>query len=130
MARQRPTGDLSAYWGPGWRPLARSTCLTGDAQMAVCWLRLYQHTGESFYRDAGRRALRFVASTQCLDGRWSPVQGAVAGSWPLPARYERWAYPNWAAKFFLDGLLLWQQVEGVEDYGWRTTECAGGVPKG
>jgi hypothetical protein len=129
LARQRPAGDLSAYWGPGWRPLARSTCLTGDAQMAVCWLRLYQHTGESIYRDAAHHALHFVASTQYLDVCWAPVQGAIAGSWPMQGRYEHWAYPNWAAKFFLDGLLLWQQVQGSGDHEWRITKRADGVPE-
>jgi hypothetical protein len=106
LARQRPDGSLSTYWAPGWRPLSRSSCLTGDAQMALCWLRLYQHTGESRYLAAGRQALAFVASTQILDDRWPPVQGAIAGSWPVWGRYLRWRYPNWAVKFFLDALLL------------------------
>jgi len=34
------------------------------------------------------------------------VRGAIAGSYPLWGRYLRWRYPNWAAKFFLDALLL------------------------
>jgi len=110
LARQRPNGSLSAYWAPGWRPLSRASCLTGDAQMALCWLRLYQHTGEPRYREAGARALAFVASTQRLDDRWPPIQGAVAGSWPIWGRYMRCTYPNWAAKFLLDALLLWQKV--------------------
>lgn len=115
LARQRPNGSLSAYWRPGWQPLSRSSCLTGDAQMALCWLRLYQHTGEHRYLQAGRRALAFVASTQILNDRWPPVQGAIAGSWPVWGRYLRWRYPNWAVKFFLDAcMLLWQLEEGVQ----------------
>lgn len=110
FARQRPDGSLSAYWAPGWQPLSRSSCLTGDAQMALCWLRLYQHTGETRYLGAGQRMLAFVASTQCLDDRWSPIQGAIAGSWPIWGHYLRWRFPNWAVKFFLDALMLQQKL--------------------
>ncbi len=110
LYRQRRDGSLSAYWGPGWRPLSRSSCLTGDAQMAVCWFRLYQLTGEHRYLSAGRRILGTVAATQQVDTAWAPIQGAIAGSRPIWAPYLRWRYPNWAVKFFLDALLLQRQV--------------------
>ena len=110
LARQRPDGSLSAYWSPGWQPASRSTCLTGDAQMALCWLRLHQITGRPDYRDAARRILQFVSGTQRADDAWPPVRGAIAGSHPLWGRYLRWCYPNWAAKFLVDALLLERQV--------------------
>lgn len=106
LPHQRADGGLSAYWRPGWQPASRSSCLTGDAQMALCWLRLHQITGQSHYREAAQRTLRFVASTQATSQSWAPVRGAIAGSYPLWGRYLRWRYPNWAAKFFLDALLL------------------------
>lgn len=105
LARQRPDGSLSALWASGWRPLSRAVCLTGDAQMALCWLRLYQHTGEIRYLEAGRRALAFVAGAQRADDRWPPIRGAIAGSHPVWGQYLPWCYPNWAAKFFLDALM-------------------------
>jgi hypothetical protein len=110
LARQHSDGRLSAYWSPGWQPLGGFSCLTGNAQMALCWLRLHQHTGDERYMEAGQRALAFVASTQCLDGRWSPIRGGIAGSWPVWGRYLRWCYPNWATKFFLDALMLYQAL--------------------
>jgi rhamnogalacturonyl hydrolase YesR len=111
LTRQHPDGRLSAYWSPGWLPLGRSSCLTGNAQMALCWLRLHWYTGDERYMEAGQRALAFVASTQCLDSQWPPVRGAIAGSWPVWGPYLRWCYPNWATKFFLDALLLYQALE-------------------
>jgi len=110
LDRQRKDGGLSAYWDPSWKTLSRSSCLTGNAQMALCWLRLYQYTGETRYLDSARRALAFVAATQISDNRWPPVQGAIAGSWPVWGRYLRWRYPNWAAKFFLDACMLEQAI--------------------
>ncbi|MBE2233726.1 MAG: hypothetical protein IAE85_09540 [Anaerolinea sp.] len=110
LARQRRDGSLSAYWGPGWRPLSRSACLTGNAQMALCWLRLHELTGGPEYLPAGRRILAAVAACQRVDDPWRPIRGAIPGSRPLWGRYLRWRYPNWAAKFFLDALLLEQRL--------------------
>lgn len=110
LAQQRPDGGLSTYWAPGWQPLNSSSCLTGDAQMALCWLRLCQLTGETRYVEAAQRTLAFVASTQSLDGHWPPVRGAIAGSWPIWGHYLRWRYPNWAVKFFSDALMLHQEL--------------------
>jgi hypothetical protein len=110
LARQRPDGGLSAQWAPGWQPLSRASCLTGEAQMALCWLRLYQQTASERYLLAGERALASVVSTQSLNGRWPAIRGAVGGSWPMWGPYLRWRYPNWAAKFLLDALLLYQAV--------------------
>ncbi len=110
LGRQRRDGSLSAYWAPGWRPCSRSACLTGDAQMAVCWFRLFQLTGEQRYLSAGRRILASVAATQQVDTPWLPIRGAIAGSHPVWGPYLRWRYPNWAVKFFLDALLLERQL--------------------
>ena len=110
LERRRADGSLSAYWSPGWQPLSRSSCLTGNAQMALCWLRLYELTGQSTYLAAGADSLRFVASTQSSNGGWPPIQGAIAGSWPIWGSYLQWCYPNWAAKFFLDALMRHSKI--------------------
>lgn len=119
LVRQRPDGSLSALWAPGWRPLSRAACLTGDAQMALCWLRLHQHTGEPRYREAGRQALAFVAGAQRGDDRWPPIRGAIAGSHPVWGPYLPWCFPNWAAKFFLDALMLAEDLP---------LDCGGATP--
>lgn len=107
---QRPDGSLSAYWDPGWEPISRTTCLTGSAQMALCWLQLYEHTGALHYRAGAQKALDFASNTQRQDDRWLPVKGAIAGSWPIWGHYLRWRYPNWAVKFFLDASMLEQRL--------------------
>jgi len=38
------------------------------------------------------------------------VRGALKGSHPLYGRYLFGTYPNWAVKFFMDALLLDEQV--------------------
>ena len=41
----------------------------------------------------------------------SLVRGGIAGSAPFYGRYERFTYPNWAAKFYVDALLTLQVME-------------------
>ncbi len=111
LARQRPDGSLSSTFGAAWRETSRSTCLTGDCQMGCLWLRLYDVTGNRAYYDAAEQAIRFVASTQLLESSNAEIAGAVAGSWPVYGSYERLKYPNWAAKFLVDALLMLRRAE-------------------
>jgi len=105
LEQQRPDGSLSGKYGPHWAPRAHSSCLTGDCQAALLWLRLYGLKHGQGYLGAARRAIAFVASTQELRASDENVRGGIAGSFPLYGEYERFKYPNWAAKFFLDALL-------------------------
>ncbi len=112
LARQHPDGRLASTYGPGWRETSRSSCLTGNCQMARLWLRLCTESGERTYYDSARRAIEFVARTQNLETPNPNIRGAIAGSHPIYGRYERFQYPNWAAKFFIDALLALQETEG------------------
>ena len=38
------------------------------------------------------------------------ISGAIAGSQPIRGNYMPYYFPNWAAKFYLDGLLLEQDI--------------------
>jgi hypothetical protein len=45
-------------------------------------------------------------STQDLKSPDLGVRGGIKGSYPIWASYSPYEYPNWAAKFFVDALLL------------------------
>lgn len=97
-------------WIPGaferdWRP-ARYSCLTGNAQMAVQWLRLHDPARDDEWLEAALRATRFLKSTQDCETGNAHVRGAIKGSHPIWGRYLFGTYPNWATKFFMDALLL------------------------
>jgi uncharacterized protein YyaL (SSP411 family) len=111
LLRQRPTGALVSTYGPGWSETSRSSCLTGNCQMALLWLRFYDLSGETSYLHAARKAIAFVAATQNLHTSNPNIKGAIAGSYPIYGRYERFKYPNWAAKFFIDALLALQELD-------------------
>jgi hypothetical protein len=107
---QRRDGALPGRLDANWQPAVRWSCVTGNAQMAVVWLRLAAETGDASWRRAATNANRFNLSVQNLAARDACVHGAVPGSHPLGGGYMHRRYPNWAAKFFMDALML--QLEG------------------
>ena len=106
LAQQRSDGWLAGTYADGWRPTARYACVTGVAQMALCWQRLHHLTGEPKLAAAARRAIDWVKRTQRLDDPDPTVSGGIPGSSPVWGAYSRFEFPNWAAKFFADALLM------------------------
>lgn len=106
LACQRPDGSFAGRYDRAWRPAARWSCLTGNAQIALNCLRLAEITGHDPYAQAAARALRFVASVQDLEAADPGVRGGIAGAYPIFGDYGSFEYLNWAAKFFVDALLL------------------------
>ncbi len=105
LARQRADGSLASTYGSNWRETSRSSCLTGNCQMGILWLHFYRVTNKQIYYTAADRIIKFVARTQRLDTTNTNIQGAIPGSYPIYGTYERFKYPNWATKFFVDSLL-------------------------
>ena len=112
LGHLRADGFLAGRFDRDWRPTVRWTCLTGDAQIAINWARLYQLTGEEKYREAAARINGFVKRTQKLDGD-GHERGGIKGSHPVNGGYHPWQYPNWPAKFFADALMLQETMEGT-----------------
>ena len=106
MAKQRQDGWLAGTYDDGWAPTAGYACVTGIAQMALCWLRLAQIRGNNPYRDAAWRAIAYVKRTQRLEEPDPVIRGAIPGSAPIWGAYSRFEFPNWAAKFFADALIM------------------------
>jgi hypothetical protein len=115
LARQYPDGNLASTYSSAWRATSSSSCLTGNCQMSRLWLRLYETDGNQAYYAAAKKAIAFVARTQNLKTSNLNIRGAIAGSYPIYGRYERFKYPNWAAKFFIDALLVLNRVENGGD---------------
>jgi hypothetical protein len=102
-------GRLLASFDEGWRPVYGHECLTGVAQLAGIWLRLYELLGDRRYLAAGVRALDSAVARQSHSD-WAPVRGALPGSFPIHGRYAPLQFPNWATKFLVDSLMLREDV--------------------
>ena len=108
---QRADGWIAGAFDREWRAGASYTCLTGNAQMALDWIRLAQEGYGQGLRDHARRAIAYVKRRHRLDESDLTFRGAVAGSAPIWGRYSMFEFPNWAAKFFADALMM--EMNGV-----------------
>lgn len=117
LFHERPT--LYAFWDADWKnrgkhlkwTRGRFVCLTGNAQMALVWMKLFEETGETAYRASAFRILDQLKALQVVEGTRTGVVGGVKGSFPVYGGYSPLKYPNWAAKFFADALMLRIKLE-------------------
>lgn len=102
-------GRLAGVLDHEWRAHANWTCVTGNCQMALVWQRLSrrgdvpERSGE--YEAWAGKALDLAASSQSSTSRNGGIRGGLPGSDPVWGDYVYAAFPNWAAKFFIDGQL-------------------------
>jgi folate-dependent phosphoribosylglycinamide formyltransferase PurN len=88
-----------------WRPQADYACVTGNLQLALIWLRLYELDGDPPLLNAALKAIDLTCVAQSLRSSSPGIRGGVPGSYPLWGKYIPFAFPNWAAKFFIDALI-------------------------
>ena len=106
LMRSCPAGTFPpSTWKADWTPCHTCSCLTGNAQLVVLWLRWIRHRAEGGFAPAARRFLDQLKSTQSLIARHSGLRGGLPGSRPLWGVYVPWALPDWSAKFLVDALL-------------------------
>ncbi len=101
----RDDGRIPGLLLPDWSAGARWVCLTGNVQIAYCWLKLFEYTRDDRYAAAAAKANDFVRRTVRVEGV-PEVRGGVKGSYPASGAYGRYEYLSWAAKFLADSLML------------------------
>ena len=109
----RDDGFVRGRFYDNWQPACFSSCLTGNAQMAIVCYRLFEQCGEPKYRQAADRLMNFLQGLQQTDSGDPALDGAIAGSHPVGGDYMTYGYPNWATKYLLDGLLLQERLSGA-----------------
>ena len=110
-------GELPGQFDEQWRPAAKYACLTGNCQLSILWHKLYAILGDPRFVNAALKLMDQVKATQNLRAGHPGIRGAIAGSYPIWGGYERFGYPNWAAKFFADAIMI--QEETVKEIGER-----------
>ena len=98
-------GRFLGTYDRDWSSNDRYSCLTGNSQIAAIFLRLFEIGREGKYLSAAKAVNRFSCLCQLVDGA-PQTSGAISGSYPIWGGYRRFAFPNWAAKFFADALML------------------------
>jgi folate-dependent phosphoribosylglycinamide formyltransferase PurN len=98
-----------------WRSCADYTCLTGNAQMALIWFKLFELERDPRYLNTALVALDQVRRAQPMKSPNPGIRGGIAGSYPIWGQYIQWALPNWAAKYYIDALL--EEKKSLGDAG-------------
>jgi hypothetical protein len=110
----REDGFLPGRLKADWKGTVKWSCLTGSMQIAVCWMLLYQRTGEVRYKEAALSVNKFVRRTMKINGP-TETRGGIKGSFPIYGNYCEYDFPNWATKFFLDSNMLEHQILNLTD---------------
>ena len=103
---QRADGSLAGSFGNGWKSSVSWSCLTGNSQMAIIWLKLHAETKDQEVLSAAQAANAFMKRMQSITSSNAGIRGGIPGAYPIYGWYAPFAYPNWAAKFFVDALML------------------------
>lgn len=109
----RPDGFLPGDVSENFETPHHYCCLTGNCQLSVVGFELYRITKQTEYLEAGNRLINYVKSKQLLS-EFNHTNGGISGSWPLNGRYCAYDLPNWAAKFFVDALMLQNKSGSVQ----------------
>lgn len=114
---QRSDGALPGQLSRDWQPIKPWTCVTGNSQMSINWQRLARIADDTDLLGHAVRANRFNMGIQDLVTDDGAIRGALKGSHPINGGYMTWRYPNWAAKFFMDALMLELLGDRVDNIG-------------
>lgn len=110
------SGFVPGTFGEEWNGNTRYSCLTGNVQLSICNFILARMMGSETYYRRGERINRYVKSKQNHISSNENIRGAIAGSSPIWGEYIHFAYPNWAVKFFVDALMLEDEV--AQRHNW------------
>jgi hypothetical protein len=105
-AAQRGDGSIPGRLDRDWNAAADWICITGNCQMSLNWLRMQQLGITDEFKGPAIASNRFVMGLQDRAHPNPGIRGGIKGSHPIGGEYMRFRYPNWAAKFFMDALML------------------------
>ena len=74
--------------------------------MSIIWQKLYRITKDEKLMNAALKSNNFMKTVQNLSSLNPGIKGGIPGAYPIYGWYAPFAYPNWAAKFFIDALML------------------------
>ncbi len=106
----RPDGFLPGRLHPDWSAAVNWTCLTGNFQVADCWIYLGAVVNETYFVDAATKLISQTRRTIRYSGP-DEIRGGVQGSYPVNGNYGDYELLNWAAKFGIDVCLSEMAIE-------------------
>lgn len=99
-------GRLLSDWGPA----VSSTCVTGDAQISICWMKLFKISGDFRYLNAALKMNDFLKRIQ-FDCGHQLIDGSLPASYPVWGDYLPYCVNSWGVKYFLDALMMEYEIK-------------------
>lgn len=103
---QRVDGSLPGSFNKEWKSSVTWSCLTGNSQMSIIWQKLYIITKDEKFLNAAKKSNAYMKTVQNLNSSNLGIKGGIPGAFPIYGWYAPFCFPNWAAKFFVDALML------------------------
>lgn len=105
---------LHAFWDENWKNRGRYfrngkgkyLCVTGNIQISLVWMWLYEETGDHRYLNSAFKMLDYIKTIQNINSKHPGIYGGIKGSYPIYGSYSTMSYPNWAAKYFADAIMF------------------------
>ena len=119
-------GKLSGRFYHDWSGSVSWSCLTGQAQIAIIWGRLFQVTQEQDYMIGMGKANRFLIQKQIINKRKKHLNGGIPGSDPISGDYGKFQLLSWSVKFFMDSLFLEEKIKRSENLSYDNIYMAHG----
>ena len=103
-------GYLNGRYDSGWNG-SEYMIVTGCAQISIAWMKISIISKDPSYLEAAQKMNGLLVRIQNRQEKYSSnTIGALQGSFPIWGKYEPFAYPNWATKYFADALMLEQNI--------------------
>lgn len=112
-------GKIPGRFNPDWSGSVSWSCLTGQAQIAIIWGRLFQLTNKEDYRIGMAKANSFLMKKQFIKNKKKQLHGGIPGSDPIWGDYGKYQLLGWAVKFFMDSLMLEENIKQSENRGYE-----------
>ena len=100
---------LAGRFTENWQPAVKSVCVTGCAQISICWQRLYQLENDIRYFNAALKMNDNLKRLQLLSGS-RMIRGGLPSSYPIWGDYSPYTINSWGIKYFIDSLFLEQKI--------------------
>jgi len=97
---------LPATLDSKWKSMEKFSCLPGNAQFAGLWLRHGMRVEDLCLINAGLKMVDWLKGIQSLDNPNDGIRDGIGGSWPIDGGYSIFRHLSWAAKYFIDAVML------------------------
>lgn len=107
--RIQEKGKVAGSYNENWTGDYSFLCSTGNAQLALLSLLMYERSG--FKKNLANVELLLQPLLKAQRGL-SLNSGAIPSSIPMRGKYQRMKYTNWTQKFFCDAVLTLLKMQG------------------